>query len=592
MSQNNQALARKWRPQLFSQVMGQDVAVKALSHALNTNRLHHAYLFTGTRGVGKTTISRLLAKSLSCEQGVQAIPCGICANCIAMANSSYIDYIELDAASNRGVEEISKLLENAAYQPSQGRYKIFMIDEVHMLSNHAFNAMLKTLEEPPAHVKFILATTDAHKIPMTVLSRCLQFHLQNISPPNIVQYLTNILLQENIAHEEQALQYIAKSAHGSMRDALSITDQAIAIGSGAINTSSTQSMLGLVDDRLSIDILNNLINDDGSAMLSLAKNIQNAPAFIDNMLAQMQNIAIIQCVPSSISTIDSLFKDELQVFANKISAKNIQIFYQMCIKAKQDIEYCDAYISINMLLLRMLSFTIEPQYIAQSVLHPTNIIKPILSKPEQTQHSSTPTPAPTPSIISTTIQKQNNHNISDNISSNIQELSTSTWLEYVKQLKHSGIDGLSLEIARQSEFITYDAHKKSLRLKCAFDTKLMRSAVGKLQKVLADYFMTPDLSLNFSSLENSANISRAALISSSVLDKSQQNIDNNINIKSEIEYKESANIRKNALAEMDTVAQSEQNQKQAYIDVKTELIKQDPWAKDFINIGAKIIDII
>ncbi|MFM2343680.1 MAG: hypothetical protein RLZZ210_288 [Pseudomonadota bacterium] len=352
-----QVLARKWRPQTFAQTIGQDVVVKALSNALDTNRLHHAYLFTGTRGVGKTTLSRLLAKALSCEQGISSNPCGVCSNCVSIQNAQYIDYIELDAASNRGVEEISKLLENASYQPSQGRFKIFMIDEVHMLSNHAFNAMLKTLEEPPAHVKFILATTDAHKIPMTVLSRCLQFHLRPVSTVNITQYLQYILQQENVNFEEIALNYIAKAAYGSMRDALSITDQAIALGHGQIKAYETKQMLGLVDDDLTINLLFSIANSDIVNALSLIENVQNIDKFLDNVIVHLQNIAIIQCLETAV--IDTNYHDEVKELAKLISAENVQIYYQMVIKTKQEINFCPAEISLNMLCVRMINFQMQ-----------------------------------------------------------------------------------------------------------------------------------------------------------------------------------------------------------------------------------------
>src|SRR6202789_1524638 len=242
-----QVLARKWRPKSFASLVGQEHVVRALTHALDGGRLHHAYLFTGTRGVGKTTLSRLVAKALNCETGVTSTPCGVCRACKEIDEGRFVDYVEMDAASNRGVDEMAALLERAVYAPVDARYKVLMIDEVHMLTNHAFNAMLKTLEEPPEHIKFILATTDPQKIPVTVLSRCLQFNLKQMPPGHIVGHLDNILGQEGIAFEAPALRLLAQGAHGSMRDALSLTDQAISYAAGAVTLDAVQSMLGALD---------------------------------------------------------------------------------------------------------------------------------------------------------------------------------------------------------------------------------------------------------------------------------------------------------------------------------------------------------
>src|SRR3954467_3501158 len=265
-----QVLARKYRPKSFDTLVGQEHVVRALTHALENKRLHHAYLFTGTRGVGKTTLSRILAKSFNCETGITAKPCGACEACTAIDAGRFVDYIEMDAASNRGVDEMAQLLEQAVYAPSNARFKVYMIDEVHMLTNHAFNAMLKTLEEPPEHVKFILATTDPQKIPVTVLSRCLQFNLKQMPPGHIVGHLENILGQEGIEFETPALRLLAQGAHGSMRDALSLTDQAIAYAAGKVTLEAVQGMLGALDQSYLVRVLDALVANDGASLLAVA----------------------------------------------------------------------------------------------------------------------------------------------------------------------------------------------------------------------------------------------------------------------------------------------------------------------------------
>ncbi|HCN88196.1 MAG TPA: DNA polymerase III subunit gamma/tau, partial [Oxalobacteraceae bacterium] len=265
-----QVLARKYRPKSFESLVGQEHVVRALTHALEQKRLHHAYLFTGTRGVGKTTLSRILAKAFNCEAGITATPCGVCDACTAIDAGRFVDYIEMDAASNRGVDEMAQLLEQAVYAPSNARFKVYMIDEVHMLTNHAFNSMLKTLEEPPEHVKFILATTDPQKIPVTVLSRCLQFNLKQMPPGHIVSHLDSILGQEGIAFDTPALRLLAQGAHGSMRDALSLTDQAIAYAAGKVTLEAVQGMLGALDQSYLIRVLDALAQEDGAGMLAVA----------------------------------------------------------------------------------------------------------------------------------------------------------------------------------------------------------------------------------------------------------------------------------------------------------------------------------
>lgn len=300
-----QVLARKWRPKSFETLVGQPHVVRALSNALEQQRLHHAYLFTGTRGVGKTTIARIMAKSLNCETGISAHPCGVCSACVEIDKGRFVDMLEVDAASNTQVDNMRELLENAQYAPTVGRFKVYIIDEVHMLSRNAFNAMLKTLEEPPAHVKFILATTDPQKVPVTILSRCLQFNLRQMSASSITEHLQHILKQENIDFEPVALQLIARAAAGSMRDALSLLDQAIAYGGQAVQEAEVRTMLGTVDQSYLFTLLEALVDHDGRRLMAQARELEQRSLSFDtalNDLAQLlHQIAILQTVPDSIA---------------------------------------------------------------------------------------------------------------------------------------------------------------------------------------------------------------------------------------------------------------------------------------------------
>ena len=355
-----QVLARKYRPKSFDTLVGQEHVVRALSHALDQQRLHHAYLFTGTRGVGKTTLSRILAKSFNCEKGITSQACGVCDACVAIDAGRFVDYIEMDAASNRGVDEMAQLLEQAVYAPSNARFKIYMIDEVHMLTNHAFNSMLKTLEEPPEHVKFILATTDPQKIPVTVLSRCLQFNLKQMPPGHIVSHLDNILGQEGIAFETPALRLLAQGAHGSMRDALSLTDQAIAYAAGTVTLDAVQGMLGALDQSFLIRLLDALAAQDGAAMLAVADDMATRSlsynAALQDLGSLLHRIALAQSVPAAIAEDMPLREDVLRL-ADSFDAEEIQLFYQIVLHGRNDLGLApDEYAGFTMTLLRMLAF--------------------------------------------------------------------------------------------------------------------------------------------------------------------------------------------------------------------------------------------
>ena len=353
-------LARKYRPKSFATLVGQEHVVKALTHALNEKRLHHAWLFTGTRGVGKTTIARILAKALNCETGVSSMPCGVCPTCVAIDTGRFIDYIEMDAASNRGVDEMTQILESAPYKMDATRYKVLMIDEVHMLTNTAFNAMLKTLEEPPEHVKFILATTDPQKIPVTVLSRCLQFNLKQMPQPQIVAHLEHVLTEEKISFEKPGLRLIAHGAAGSMRDALSLTDQAIAYSAGKVTEEAVRSMLGTIDTTYLVRVLDALIGHDAAALVAIADEmLARSLSFVgalNELATLLSKIAVAQTAPQAIAD-DAPERDDVLRLARALSAEEAQLHYQIAIHGKNDLPYApDEVTGFTMTLLRMLAF--------------------------------------------------------------------------------------------------------------------------------------------------------------------------------------------------------------------------------------------
>jgi DNA polymerase-3 subunit gamma/tau len=356
-----QVLARKWRPKSFDTLIGQEHVVRALTNALEQQRLHHAYLLTGTRGVGKTTIARILAKSLNCETGITAHPCGVCSACMEIDKGRFIDLIEVDAASNTQVDNMRDLLDNAQYAPTSGRFKVYIIDEVHMLSKSSFNAMLKTLEEPPAHVKFILATTDPQKMPVTVLSRCLQFNLRQMATSSIVEHCQAILSSENIPVETPALHLIAKAASGSMRDALSLLDQAIAYGGQTVNEKEVRAMLGTIDQHYLFDLLNALVAQDGNALFEQTKAMEQRSISFDGALADLasllQQVAVAQVVPDSISQALPE-RTSLMDLAQKISAEKVQLYYQIALTGRRDLGLApDEFAGFSMTLLRMLAFS-------------------------------------------------------------------------------------------------------------------------------------------------------------------------------------------------------------------------------------------
>jgi DNA polymerase-3 subunit gamma/tau len=375
----SQALARKWRPKTFAELVGQEHVVKALTNALTQQRLHHAYLFTGTRGVGKTTLARIIAKALNCETGITATPCGKCTACTEIDAGRFVDLIELDAASNTQVDNMRDLLENALYAPTSARFKVYIIDEVHMLSRNAFNAMLKTLEEPPGHVKFILATTDPQKIPVTVLSRCLQFNLKQIPQAQIKEQLKKIIALEGVEGDEEALTLLARAAHGSMRDSLSLLDQAIAHGGGRVEQPAVRAMLGSVEQEYLRDILHALQKQDGPTLIGVAERMaERSLSFeiaLQDLATLLHRVALAQTVPQAIAADDPDHAPIMQL-AGEFSAADIQLLYQIAVTGRQDLGLApDDYAGFTMTLMRMLAFM--PEEAADPAMRPSASTTPM-----------------------------------------------------------------------------------------------------------------------------------------------------------------------------------------------------------------------
>lgn len=388
-----QVLARKWRPKSFSEMAGQEHVLQALINALDNDRLHHAYLFTGTRGVGKTTIGRILSKCLNCEKGVSSVPCGECSSCTEIDAGRFIDLIEVDAASRTGVDDMRDLLDNVQYAPSRGRFKIYLIDEIHMLSKSSFAALLKTLEEPPPHVKFLFATTDPQKLPITVLSRCLQFNLKNLSAERITEHLKYVLGEEKVPFEEAGLWSLGRAADGSMRDALSLTDQAVGHGGGSITESDVISMLGTIERHFVVDICIAMASQNGEKLLSsvgqMAEHSPDYDAALGDVLSIWHQVAILQTVPEALDRGISHF-DELANLAETVSREDVQLFYQICLLGRKDLPLApEQRAGFEMVMLRAMAF------------RPTENGRPVPLKsppPEVEQPAKKPEPAPTADV--------------------------------------------------------------------------------------------------------------------------------------------------------------------------------------------------
>lgn len=427
-----QVLARKWRPKTFADVVGQEHIITALANGLKDNRLHHAYLFSGTRGVGKTSIARLFAKGLNCVNGVTATPCGECENCKAIEQGNFIDLIEIDAASRTKVEDTRELLDNVQYKPVVGRFKVYLIDEVHMLSRHSFNALLKTLEEPPEYVKFLLATTDPQKLPVTILSRCLQFHLKALDETQISQHLAHILTQENIPFEEPALVKLAKAAQGSIRDSLSLTDQAIAMGDRQVTNNVVSNMLGLLDDNYSVDILYALHQGNGELLMRTLQRVSDAAGDWDKLLGEcaekLHQIALMQLLPQKSSDNNEHFS----FLAKHISPEDVQFFYQVIISGRKDLSNApNRRIGAEMTLLRALAF--HPKFLT-AVPKANTTITPPPSTPSAVENTGNYVDVPvlSQSIKSAYSQAKPNKTSIPNLAS----LSALDALEHLTQLEN------------------------------------------------------------------------------------------------------------------------------------------------------------
>ncbi|WP_318369746.1 DNA polymerase III subunit gamma/tau [Enterobacter sp.] len=418
-----QVLARKWRPQTFADVVGQEHVLTALANGLSLGRIHHAYLFSGTRGVGKTSIARLLAKGLNCETGITATPCGVCDNCREIEQGRFVDLIEIDAASRTKVEDTRDLLDNVQYAPARGRFKVYLIDEVHMLSRHSFNALLKTLEEPPAHVKFLLATTDPQKLPVTILSRCLQFHLKALDVEQIRQQLEHILDEEKISHEPRGLQLLARAADGSLRDALSLTDQAIASGDGQLTAQAVSQMLGTLDDDQALSLIEAVVEANGERVMALINEAAARGVEWEALLVEMQTllhrIAMVQLSPSALGSDMAAIEQRMRELARTVPPADVQLYYQTMLIGRKELPYApDRRMGLEMTLLRALAFhprmpLPEPEVQLQSfapvaptaVLAPTQVVQQPPVTPAQPVNSA-PLPDTTSQVLAARNQLQ------------------------------------------------------------------------------------------------------------------------------------------------------------------------------------------
>jgi len=484
-----QVLARKWRPRTFASLVGQEHVVRALEHALTAQRLHHAYLFTGTRGVGKTTLARILAKALNCETGVTAAPCGVCSACQEIDAGRFVDLLEVDAATNTRVDEMRQLLENAVYAPTRGRFKVYVIDEVHMLSNSAFNAMLKTLEEPPEHVKFILATTDPQKIPVTVLSRCLQFNLKQVTHALIANHFGQILEVEAISAEAGALQLLARSASGSMRDALSLLDQAIAHGSGRVEEALVRQMLGAVDLDHLFSILDALLAGNAAAMLQVVDDMAarslSFDAALQELAALFTRVQIAQLAPQAIAD-DLPERLQLLDIAARLDVEYVQLAYQIAVHGRQELPLApDEQAGFVMTLLRLHAFRPEQEQgaggralaAASSASRPSTKSLPLVgatkapppARAEASPAAPRPAPAPSPTPAGPSSP-------------------ATDWHEMLAVLK---LSGMARELAQHCELRALAAGRIVLQLAPRHRHLLMKAAQDKLQQSLAEHFAMP-----------------------------------------------------------------------------------------------------
>lgn len=483
-----QVLARKYRPRSFDTLVGQAHVVQALKNALDQKRLHHAYLFTGTRGVGKTTLARILAKALNCENGISSSPCGTCSACTEIDQGRYVDLIEVDAASNTQVDNMRDLLDNAQYAPTQGLFKIYIIDEVHMLSKSAFNAMLKTLEEPPEHVKFILATTDPQKVPVTVLSRCLQFNLKQMPSASISEYMEKILKEEAINYEINAIYLIAKAANGSMRDALSILDQGIAYCGGTIEEATIKKMLGAIDQSYLFNLIQAVIDQDGQKVIEIAKHMDERnlsfEAALNDLANLIQIISVTQAIPESLE-VSYLDRDQVIALSKKISAEQLQLLYQITILGRRDLYLApEEYAGFTMTLLRMLSFAPQDAVITKNPAIAKNDVAHSATKMESAAISK--------DVSSETFEIKKKIEVTQEIDEDISDKEISkeavpfngNWRELVDQLKL----GLVKALAQQSELVSFKNNEIILSIADEHKHLLNEAYQKKLELSLSEHF--------------------------------------------------------------------------------------------------------
>ena len=550
------ALARKWRPKAFAELVGQEHVVRALTNALAGQRLHHAWLFTGTRGVGKTTLARIVAKSLNCETGVSAEPCGVCGPCVAIDSGRFIDVMELDAASNTQVDNMRELLDNALYAPTAGRFKVYIIDEVHMLSRSAFNAMLKTLEEPPEHVKFILATTDPQKIPVTVLSRCLQLNLKQIPVPQIRSQLRVIVDKEIVESDDAALGLLARAAEGSMRDALSLLDQAIAHGAGKVEAAAVRDMLGAVDRSYLIDILNALAARDGTALIAQAERMAERNLSFDSALEELatllHRLALAQSIPGSVSSED-VDSEAFVALVDQVNAEDLQLMYQIALHGRRDLGLApDEYAGFTMTLLRMLTFFPDSDRPAQN--RPTHSGSAANAKVKQqgarspaTGHSTSQRDSQQsqsrPVRSGTLDQEMAGYDAQDSATGNVSEqapMEISDWRSLVKEIR---LGGMARMLADHCELRKFESNVLELSVPEPHRHLLEPAYNAKLQSALRKRF------------------------------------GERLRVKIEIGGKGN------------TPAAQEDREKQEKLDHAIEAIDTDPFVRDLVeNLDAKVID--
>jgi DNA polymerase-3 subunit gamma/tau len=498
-----QVLARKWRPQNFQQLVGQEHVQRALVNALNDDRLHHAYLFTGTRGVGKTTIARIFSKSLNCETGITSTPCGKCSTCVEIAEGRYIDLIEVDAASRTGVDDTRELLENVQYAPTRGRYKVYLIDEVHMFSKSSFNALLKTLEEPPPHVKFLLATTDPQKLPVTILSRCLQFNLKRLPVSLIISHLQYILTEEKVEHNVTALQLIAEAADGSMRDALSLLDQAIAFGGGIVQEQEVRDMLGSVSRGKVIALLTALLHRDAPHTMKVVAELAELSPDFENVLAELlsllHHMSLAKTVPEALDEFVSA-RDELLELSEQVSAEDLHLFYQIALIGRRDLPLSpDARNGFEMILLRMLAFRpaarsagVDVSQVSYSQSQDPAQIQPQVKEKTQAQLSaqsrSQPVNAETQvKPVTAAIDNNDLHGTKQTapVKAAATQATSNDWREIVNAL---GLGGLVKQLAINCTFKQRDGCQIILQIETGHGNLINPKAKQRLQQALGEYF--------------------------------------------------------------------------------------------------------